>query len=338
MTAPTLRLDHNERLRGHPELADVLTDLSPVALTRYPDAGPLERRIADRWRIAPERVLATAGADDGIDRICRVCLRDRPELLGVDPTFEMIPRFARLAGGVYRAVRDPDDPAPDALLEHVSARTGLVAVVTPHNPTGRTVPVARLRALADRLPDPAALMVDLAYVEFADEDPTAELLERPDVLLVRTLSKAWGLAGARVGYVLGTPDRIAALRAGGPPFAIAAPSLRVAERALALGDRITASYVARVRRERTVLEAMLEAAGLEPIRSQANFVLSRTTEAERIATALARSGIRVRTFPDTRDSLRITLPGDPVAFERLLNALDGVLPNPDASAPAELAR
>lgn len=335
MNGRTLRLDHNERLRGDPLLTDVLAGFPPARLTRYPDPGPLERRIAARWRIAPARVLATAGGDDGIDRICRLCLRDRPELLGVDPTFEMIPRFARLAGGVYRGLFDPSDPAPEALLDDVTPRTGLVAVISPHNPTGRAVPAARLRALADRLPDPVALMVDLAYVEFADDDPTAGLLERPNVLIVRTLSKAWGLAGIRVGYVLGSPDRIAALRVAGPPFAISALSLWVAERALALGDRITAPYVARVRRERTMLEATLGAMGFDPVPSQANFVLSRTPDAVRVASELEASGIRVRTFPSDPGSLRVTLPGDPAAFERLVAALGRAVPTCAASLPKE---
>lgn len=326
-----LELDHNERPWPAPELAGRLAGVPEPALSRYPDATGLARRAARRWSVDEGGVLVTAGGDDALDRVCRVFLRERPELVSVDPTFEMIPRFARLAGGRVVAIPHLGGPAPvDVLLRAVGPRTGLVAVVSPHNPTGAATPAALLAELADALPAPVRLLVDLAYVEFAREDPTAMLLERPRTIVVRTLSKAWGLAGLRVGFALGgTPD-IRMLAASGAPFPVAGPSLWLAEAALDAGDGIPAPHVDAVRRERAELTALLRALGAAPFPSEANFVLSRVERAACIRERLGSRGIRVRTFVRHPDLVRITLPGNPDAFERLCAALRSTL-DPEGS-------
>ncbi len=124
-------------------------------------------------------------------------LASGPELVSVAPTFEMFPICTALAGGRFTSSRTLEDPAPlETLSDLMSERTGIVVVTTPHNPTGVTTPTSRLLELADRMPPGAVLLVDLAYVEFADSDPTPELLQDERIVVVRTLSKAWGLAGA----------------------------------------------------------------------------------------------------------------------------------------------
>lgn len=318
-----IRLDHNERLFPAPELVRLLPEVSASALTRYPDVSELELRLAEAWGIEKDRVLVTAGADDAIDRACRRYLAGGRELITVAPTFEMVPMFGALAGGRVRSIPTLNDPAPlGPILDRLGERTGLVTVISPHNPTGTAVPVARLLAIADRLPANAVLLADLAYVEFADRDPTTELLQRDNILVVRTLSKAWGLAGLRVGFVLGPPAVIADLRAGGAPFPLAAPSIWLAERALALGDRVTATYVAAVRRERGRLVSVLLASGAEPFESQANFVLASTDRAAAVYRGFRQQGVAIRRFPSLPDLVRITLPGDEATFRHLLRVLD----------------
>lgn len=318
-----LRLDHNERLFPAPELVRLLARVPASALTRYPEAAGLEASLGEARDLDADRVLVTAGADDAIDRVCRRYLAGGRELITVAPTFEMIPMFAALAGGRVRSVPTLDDPAPlGPILDRLGERTGLVAVISPHNPTGTAVPVERILTIADSLPANAALLADLAYVEFADCDPTRELLQRDNVLVVRTLSKAWGLAGLRTGFVLGPPAAIADLRAGGAPFPLAGPSLWLAEQALALGDRVTATYVAAVRRERERLVSALRASGAEPFESQANFVLASTDRAAALHRGFRRRGVAIRRFPNFPDLVRITLPGDEATFRHLLHVLD----------------
>ncbi|MDE2662663.1 MAG: histidinol-phosphate transaminase [Gemmatimonadota bacterium] len=318
-----LRLDHNERLFPAPELVRLLSQVPASALTRYPEAGGLEASLGEALGLESDRVLVTAGADDAIDRVCRRWLDGGREMITVAPTFEMVPAFAALAGGRVRSVPTLDDPAPlGPILDRLGERTGLVAVISPHNPTGTVAPVERILAIADRLTANAALLVDLAYVEFADRDPTRELLRRDNVLVVRTLSKAWGLAGLRVGSVLGPPAAIADLRAGGAPFPLAGPSIWLAERALALGDRVTATYVAAVRDERERLVSALRAAGAEPFESQANFVLASTDRAAALHRGFRQRGIAIRRYPNLPDLVRITLPGEEATFRHLLRVLD----------------
>ena len=317
-----LGLDHNERLFPAPDLVALVPQVPATALTRYPEAKGLERRLARRWGLGADRVLVTGGADDAIDRICRRYVADGREMVTVAPTFEMIPAFARLAGGRVREIPTLDDPAPlKPTLDRLGNRTGLVAVISPHNPTGRVVPPLRMLEIAERLPSGAMLLADLAYVEFADQDPTEALLGRDDILIVRTLSKAWGLAGLRVGYVLGSRAAIAALRGSGPPFPLAGPSIWLAERALELGDRVTADYVSAVRSERERLGAALREWGAEPFPSEANFVLASTGRAASLERRFRRAGIAVRRFRHSPDLLRITLPGDEATFRRLLSVL-----------------
>ncbi|MCG8466905.1 MAG: histidinol-phosphate aminotransferase family protein [Gemmatimonadetes bacterium] len=323
----TLRLDHNERLRPAPEMSDILRAVPVDRLNRYPETATLEGKLARTWAIDPERVLVTAGGDDGIDRVQRVCLAKRPEVVTVSPTFEMIPFFARLRGGRTVDIETLDHPAPiGRIASCIGPDTGLVAVVSPHNPTGLVASTERLLAIADSLPSGVVLLVDLAYVEFADHDPTAALLERENTFVLRTLSKAWGLAGLRVGYVLGGPSGIRRLREAGAPFPIAGPSLWVAERALDLGDRITEPYVSAVRRERVELIRFLAERGARPFPSQANFVLARVADARRMQSCLEDYGIRVRAYPARNELLRFSLPGDGASFARLVDGLADCLP------------
>lgn len=326
----TLALDHNERPRPAPELAGLLARIPHETLSRYPDSAGVARAAARRWSVDPARILVTAGADDALDRACRAFLGERPELVSLDPTFEMIPRFARLAGGRVATVSHLDGPAPiEDLLSAVGPETGLVAVISPHNPTGAVTPRRRLLALSDALPDPIRLLVDLAYAEFCDEDPMDALLDRPRTIVVRTLSKAWGLAGLRVGFALGSAADVARLAAAGAPFPLSGPSLWLAEAALGAGDRILEPYVREVGRERAALSDLLGSLGARPHPSGANFVLARVEGAERIREALAARGIRVRTFPPRPDLVRITVPGDRDAFERLCTALRSILATGD---------
>lgn len=321
-----LRLDRNERLFPAPELASLLARVPATTLARYPDASRLERQLADLWGIEPDRVLVTAGADDAIDRICRLQLAGGRDMITVAPTFEMMPHFAGLARGRVREIPTLRDPAPLVpILGRLGERTGLVTVISPHNPTGRVVPGFRMLEIAEHLPGGALLLADLAYVEYADADPTGALLERDNVLVVRTLSKAWGLAGLRVGCVLGARPAVDALRTSGPPFPLSGPSLWLAERALSLGDRITAAHVAAVRGERSRLRAALQAWGADPFASEANFVLAASDRSGELHQGFRRAGIAVRRFPNRPELIRITLPGDGATFRRVLAVLDTTL-------------
>lgn len=329
-----LRLHANEGLA--PEL-DLRAALEGVDLARYPDASRLEARLAELHGVRPERVVVTAGADDALARVALAALEPGRKVVLLDPTFEMIPRYARLAGAEAVTVPWLDGPFPEAAFAEALRAPGVAAgfVVTPSSPAGEAAPAEALLRLADVARAAGQLLVvDLAYVEFADEDPTAALAARGDVLLTRTFSKALGLAGLRVGYAIAPPEVEGWLRAAGQPFAVSVPSLCIAERALDAYPRLVAAARAEVGAERGRLFERLHALGAAPVPSQANFVLARLGEkGPAVASALDVSGYRVRLFRGGRldGALRISCPRSQVAIDGLLSALDLAIAGPGAS-------
>ncbi|MEO0483581.1 MAG: TIGR01548 family HAD-type hydrolase [Planctomycetota bacterium] len=297
---------------------------------RYPAAGPLEQRLAERFNISHDRVLVSAGGDDTLDRCCRAFLEPGRKIVLARPTFEMIERYATLAGGeIDAAPWTIGEPYPEAeVLSRIDEHTGVVAIVSPNNPTGATVPNETVRGLIDRAAEVGALVVaDLAYAEFDENDPTAEWLEHPNVVVVRTFSKAWGLAGARVGYALGDAAVIEWLRAAGGPFTVSTLSLAVAAEALERGDRVMTETVAQVTRSRTHLTEVLERVGARPVPSAANFVLARLRDADQAAWfvgAMASLGIAVRGYPASNElahAVRITCPTAAADTDRVVRTI-----------------
>ncbi len=318
-----LRLDSNEGPEPSPELRLSLDRVSSESIRRYPDASDLERDIAQSFGVEASRVVVTNGGDEAIERIARAMVEPGRGLLTHEPVFEMIPRAARLSGGEVVTVPWLDGTLDvDAMIERLDERVGMVAVVSPCNPTGATVPLPdllRLSEAAQRVG--AVLLADLAYVEFADEDPTAALLGYENVVVVRTFSKAFGLAGLRMGYAIASETVAGWMRAVGGPYPVSGPSLAVARGAL-VSD--SSAYIERVRLERNELADRLQAMGARVQTSSANFVLARFDDATAVWDRLTEAGVAVRRFtrrPGLDDALRITLPGEPKSFAFLLDAL-----------------
>ncbi|MEQ8317059.1 MAG: aminotransferase class I/II-fold pyridoxal phosphate-dependent enzyme [Phycisphaerales bacterium] len=315
-----LLLDANEGPGAPDAWLERLRSVDAEALRRYPKAAALEAAIAGRLGVDPARVVVTAGGDDAIDRVCRVALEPGRSIVVHTPTFEMITRGARLAGGQVRSVPWLGGPFPGEAFESaISPETGLVAIVSPNNPTGGVVGIEGVERVCRAARAVGALvLVDLAYVEYADEDPTSRLLEFENAVIVRTFSKAYGLAGLRVGYAI-TSERVAGwLRTVGGPYPVSAPGLAIAGLAWEAGPE--AAYLERVRRERERLRSWLVDNGIEVLDSRANFVLARID-----SEGLAARGVVVRAFGgELAGWSRITLPGDDASFARLMDALGEV--------------
>lgn len=321
-----LWLDANE---GAPILSDaeIGAAAARACVRRYPDTSALKRDIAVRLGVSPERVVVTAGGDEAIDRVCRGFIGAGDEAVMAVPTFEMIGRYVRAAGGTVRGVRwdEPEYPV-GAVVGEVTDRTALVAAVSPNNPTGGVVRAGDLVALS-QASRRAVLLVDLAYTEFADEDLTPLALELPNAVVVRTFSKAYGLAGIRVGYAVAPEEIAGVLRAAAGPYAVSAASVEVARAALEISAGRLAGNVARVREERRELFELLTSRGARVLPSQGNFVLARCADADRVWSELGRAGIAVRKFAseELRGCLRIGCPGDERSFARLRREVERVM-------------
>lgn len=322
-----LFLDANEGTAPPVALEALVAVDGPERMRRYPSKAYLEGLIAQHLGVAPQQVLVTAGGDDALDRCCRAVLEAGRNIVLPVPTFEMIGRSARLAGAEIREVEWPGGAYPTKdVMERVDDATGAVSVVSPNNPTGAVATAGDLRRLAAAAPE-TLLMVDLAYEEFADEPLTGPALRLPNAVVVRTFSKAFGLAGMRVGYAVGPVEIIDWLRAVGSPYPTSGLSLAAAEHCLSVGER-DVCFLRQVKREREALRTLLMRQGVDALPSQANFVLARFEDAPGIQHALAERGIMVRAFPGVRrlqDCLRITCPGRLEAFDRLTAALTEIL-------------
>lgn len=319
-----LRLDGNEGLLPDAALLEAARITDPELLRRYPSAHELESILAARHGVDPERVMVAAGADEALDRCFRALLDLDREIILPEPTFEMLPRYARLAGARIVSIPWFDAAYPiDEVRSAISRKTAIIMVVSPNNPTGAVATSADLIKLSAAAPH-ATVVVDLAYGDFADEDLTPCALRLPNTIVVRSMSKSWGMAGLRVGYAVGSLGSTTWLRAAGSPYPVSGLSLVVAREWLTRGAPRVAEFLGRVRMERTTLSSLLSSLGARTNNSQANFVFARSRHAAWVRDALAGLGIAVRAFPDRaglEDALRITCPGDQESFDRLTHGL-----------------
>ena len=320
---PDLVLDFNESLTPPRTLR---SQSRPV--NRYPDDGDLRARLASYLKIAPERLLLTNGADDALERTIRCAVGPGRRAVLTTPSYGMIRRFAVLAGAEVVEIPWWDGEFPvDAACRSVGEEGGLVAVVSPSNPTGAAVGVEAFTELVERLPRTVVLL-DQAYIDFADpaHDLTPVALEHPNVIIVRTFSKAWGCAGLRVGYAIADPRVIDWLQRIGLPFPISTLSIEAMNSVLEEGP--DTGRVAAIQAQRQELSAVLAGLGVEALPSEASFVFARFEDSKRVWNGLGALGISVRRFagrPGVGGWLRITLPGDPHNFERLVGGLRTVL-------------
>ena len=325
-------LDANE---GRPAKAvvEALAATDAVeAIRRYPRATALEADIEARpgpglAGLPAGSVLVTAGSDDAIARACRVCLGKGDRLVVFEPAFEMYAISSRLVGAEPLGLAWPEGRGfPLAAAIDAGRRSGAkaVAVATPANPTGAVASPEELLELADALPD-ASIWVDGAYGEFAARDSLGLLLARPNILVMRTLSKAYGLAGMRLGWVAGPAASVAALRGAGAPYPVGGLSVVAGLAARSPeGLRQKDAFVERVRRERDDLFALFGRLGAKPAPSEANFVLARVRSPQGLKAALAKAGIAIRVFagrPGLEDAIRISCPGEEEGWKALEAAL-----------------
>jgi histidinol-phosphate aminotransferase len=331
MANAMLRLNANE---GRPCLppATIAGLIDSETLRRYPEAKSLETLIAERRGLAPEMVLATAGADDAIDRAIRSFGAAGATVLSTAPAFEEYAAAAARTGARYVSVpRAPDGPFPlAALLAAIaSEKPALVVVTSPDSPGGGIIAASELRELAARVREVgAALLFDVAYADF-DEGGAVyeEALGMAGVVSTGTFSKAYGLAGLRAGWAAGPADAIARMREAGPPFSLCTFSVAAASAALRLGEDAKRAFVAEVRRERPLLQASLAALGAKTWPSRANFVTAYVPDAGAFAEALLARGVKIRSWlgkPGRDGMIRITCPGDEAEFRTLLEALESI--------------
>ena len=298
-----VKLASNESPFGpHPKVIEAINEAAATA-NLYPDptARLLRRRIADRHDVDPARVSLSNGSCEILLAAAIALCEPDDEIVYAWPSFSMYPYLPALSGA--REIRVPlaegyvHDLA--AMREEVTAATQLLIVCNPNNPTGTYLSAERIADFCADVPDRVTLILDEAYIEFQagdDPDATVELLDRhPNLVLLRTFSKCYGLAGLRIGYSLSAPEFRAAVDAVRQPYSINSIAQAAAAEAILHQDDVV-SRVEKNLAERMWVEEELRGLGLEAPASQANFswvALGDRDEGD-VLEELARAGIAVR--------------------------------------------
>jgi histidinol-phosphate aminotransferase len=294
-----LRLDFNENTVGcSPRVLDRLRQISFEDLARYPEKAGAEAKMAEFLGVADPELLLTNGTDEAIHLLCQTYLEPGDQALIIVPTYSMYRIYMMAAGANMTAVpMRPSFEFPfDSLRAAATDRTRLIAIANPNNPTGRFAPIDQLLTLARSAPQ-AAILIDEAYYEFCGKSVLGERREHSNIFVARTFSKAYGLAGLRLGALIGDPDQMSALRRVCSPYNVNGVALACLP--VALDDRaFVQKYVSEILESRTQLQEALQAAAVPYWPSQANFVLMRvgTTgdEARHFTERMRDRGILVR--------------------------------------------
>lgn len=301
-------------------------------LNRYPDPQPrgLVETLAELYGTTPDRVLATRGSDEAIDLLTRAfCRAGQDGIVISPPTFGMYAVSARIQGAAVVEAPLEADGSLDAgkLLAAVTPTTKLVYVCTPNNPTGNLVSLDTLATMAEALQGRALLVIDEAYAEFSGTPSATRLVDDYEhVAVLRTLSKAWSLAGARVGTLVARADVINLLRRIIAPYPLPSPCVDAALAALSYeGRRVQRHHVHEVLNERARMASALAALpGVrEVLPSHANFLAVRFDDAAGTYKRLLAAGVVVRDitrYPGLGDALRITI-GTGNENDRVLSVL-----------------
>ncbi|MBV9608015.1 MAG: histidinol-phosphate transaminase [Acidobacteria bacterium] len=271
-----MRLDFNENTVGcSPRVLQRLRELDAEQIARYPEREPVEAIAADFFRIKGEELLLTNGIDEAIHLLCETYLEPDDQAIIVVPTFSMYEISATATGAqVVKVPAAIDFRFPlDSVLGAINSRTRLIAVANPNNPTGSAADADELLQVARRAHD-AAVLVDEAYFEFCGETLLRAWSEVRNLFVARTFSKAYGMAGMRVGVLCGDAAQIAMVRKVASPYNVNGIALACLPEALADQEYVDA-YVRQVCAGRQRLEQELHTLGIEYWPSRANFVLAR---------------------------------------------------------------
>ena len=321
-----LDLSDNTNLWGAPPSAlRVIAAASEKVLARYPIAyePALASALAEYVGVSPDMIACGCGSDDVLDSAIRAFAQPGELLALPDPSFSMIPVFARTNGMVPIAVplTNSLDVDVDALIE-----TGgrIIYLCTPNNPTGGALSRETVEQIVDRAP--GLVIIDQAYVEFGGDSFVDLAPSGRPVLVTRTMSKAFGLAGLRVGYGVGAPELTAEVLKARGPYKVSSLSERAAIAALKNDQEWVTERTREVVVNRARLRAELKMRGISSLDSAANFVLVPISDCVTVARCMESVGVRVRALPSLRgigDAIRVAV-GPLEMMQRFLDVLEEV--------------
>ena len=271
-----LRLDFNENtLACSPRVREALAAITGADLTRYPERAPIEEMVAAHHGLHPEQVLLTNGVDEAIHVLCQTYLNPGDALLLPVPTYSMYEVYGSGAEArIDRVMAGGNFAFPfEELLAAITPQTRLIAIANPNSPTGQTVTREQILQLLAAAPH-AAVLVDEAYFHFFGETVMDLVGQIPNLIVARTFSKAYGLAGLRLGMLAAAKEQMQWMRRVISPYSVNALALACLPPALK-DQQYLEWYVGEVKAARPLMEAALDRLAVHRWPSAANFVLAR---------------------------------------------------------------
>jgi histidinol-phosphate aminotransferase len=318
-----IKLNTNENPYPPSDAVRAAIDEACARLQLYPDpsAGAVRRRVAELYGVDADGVVVGNGSDELLSLLMRAVVAPGDAVAYGTPTYSLYDTLVALqCGRSIRVAYGPDYRIPRELFD---APARMILVCNPNAPSGTAVATADLVELARARRD-VLVVIDEAYVDFADASAVRLGVEEPNVVVLRTLSKSYSLAGLRVGFAITTPGLAVELNKVKDSYNVSRLAQAGALAALNDQQRML-EHVARVRATRARLIRALEELGYAVAPSQTNFVLARRPgqSLRQVKEALQQRGILVRYFTDLPDALRITV-GTDAEIDRLLEEIRGL--------------
>lgn len=329
------KLSSNEN--PHDPLPAVLDAVAESQINRYPDAGAtvLRGRLAGKHGVAPEQVHVGAGSVSILAQLITAAAGPGNEVIYAWRSFEAYPGLVTVAGATTVAVPNRPDAGHDldAMAAAVTDHTRLVILCSPNNPTGSAITRAEFDRFMATVPRTVLVLLDEAYIEFVDDPDVVEgiplLPEHPNLVVLRTFSKAYGLAGLRIGYAVGPAYVLDAARSAAIPLSVTEPAQRAALASLDAEDELFAR-VERINRTRDRIWSGLRALGWSVPRPHGNFVwLATGAHTDDVTDRFADAGLVVRGF--SGEGIRISA-GEEASVETLLRVAAEVVRSLTGSA------
>lgn len=331
-TEDVIKLASNENPLGASPMAKEAIRRELDQIHYYPEDActALRRKLAERWSLGVDQIIVGNGSMQVLELICKTFLNEGEEVLTGVPSFRVFQGLARAAGGYQVAVPLREHRHDlEAMGRAVNAKTKIVIVCNPNNPTGTVVEPGELKDFARSLPSHVVFVLDEAYGEYCEAGVLPDLhgmLEAcPNLLVLRSFSKAFGLAGMRVGYAMGSERMVDWLQRARMPFVTTRLSIVAA--CAALEDQAFLNLARETNRAGVArMEAVLDEMGLEHLPSHANFLAVRVGEDLAFCEAMTRRGVIV--FPGSKTDMpgfvRVTV-GTPSEVDRFLREARSVL-------------
>jgi histidinol-phosphate aminotransferase len=305
--------------------------LHKMAVNQYPDTSYLgiRRLLSTYCKVGDDRFVITNGADEGLDILAKTFLDPGDEAVVVSPSYSMFRIITEVMDGKLISLPRTQnfDVDVESLLRAVRTKTRVIFLCNPNNPTGNRMPLDDIASLAERTE--ATIAIDEAYFEYSGESAVRLTEKHANIVVIRTFSKAFSMAGVRVGYLVAAKETINQLNKVRPPNSLTVLSLALAEEALKNQGEMRRNVRKIVSERRRCFEALRKVGGVEPHPSEANFVLFKVKDgdANRVQQRLMKRGFVLRNLadvPQIENSLRVTI-STPEVNDGFLSALKSTL-------------